>query len=430
MHENVFNIFSVLGIGLFALAYVFIALEDKFHINKSGVAIALGPFLWLLAVLMTGDGKEVSESLLHDSQEIFSIVVFLLSAMTIVEMMIHFGLFDWVQEKIMEKKLSSAQLFWILGIVTFFLSGVLDNLTTTLIMIQIGRKIYSHKKSFLIFVAATVIAANAGGAPSPLGDVTTIMIWLAGKASAGELLTLGMIPAFVTFAVPHYLLSRKITQHEKAERPMPIKGKTANPDWTMIAIGFGSFAMPVIFSIIGLPPFLGLLLGLGVVWIVNDYKAKKGSEHHKNGDIINMLEKADVSTLMFFIGILLAVGAIAHMGILDYLGGHLFGDGSINRLIAGSVALGGVSSILDNVPLVAAALKIFPETKDIIWILLALTAGTGGSLLVIGSAAGVAAMGQVKELNFSYYFKTATVPALAGYIAGVIVWYGVYLFVG
>ena len=272
MHDAVFNIYSILGIGLFALAYVFIALEHKFHINKSGVAIALGAFLWLLTVLITGDGKEVSESLLHDSQEIFSIVVFLLSAMTIVEMMIHFGLFDWVQEKIMEKKLSSSQLFWILGLITFFLSGILDNLTTTLIMIQIGRKIYSHKKSFLIFVAATVIAANAGGAPSPLGDVTTIMIWLAGKASAGELLTLGMIPAFATFAVPHYLLSRKITQHEKAERPMPIKGKKADPDWTMITIGFGAFIMPIAFSVIGLPPFLGLLMGLGIVWIVNDYK--------------------------------------------------------------------------------------------------------------------------------------------------------------
>ena len=429
MHDAVFNIYSILGIGLFALAYVFIALEHKFHINKSGVAIALGAFLWLLTVLITGDGKEVSESLLHDSQEIFSIVVFLLSAMTIVEMMIHFGLFDWVQEKIMEKKLSSSQLFWILGLITFFLSGILDNLTTTLIMIQIGRKIYSHKKSFLIFVAATVIAANAGGAPSPLGDVTTIMIWLAGKASAGELLTLGMIPAFATFAVPHYLLSRKITQHEKAERPMPIKGKKADPDWTMITIGFGAFIMPIAFSIIGLPPFLGLLMGLGIVWIVNDYKAKKGSEHHKNGDIINMLEKADVSTLMFFIGILLAVGAISHMGVLDYLGTHLFGDGSTNRLIIGSVALGGVSSILDNVPLVAAALKIFPETKDIIWVLLALTAGTGGSLLVVGSAAGVAAMGQVKELNFGYYLKTATLPALAGYIAGIVVWFGVFLVV-
>lgn len=143
-----------------------------------------------------------------------------------------------------------------------------------------------------------------------------------------------------------------------------------------------------------------------------------------------MLEKADVSTLMFFIGILLAVGAISHMGVLDYLGTHLFGDGSTNRLIIGSVALGGVSSILDNVPLVAAALKIFPETKDIIWVLLALTAGTGGSLLVVGSAAGVAAMGQVKELNFGYYLKTATLPALAGYFAGIAVWFGVFLLVG
>ena len=424
-------LYTILGL-VFVLGYIYIATEHKTHINKSGVAIVVGGILWLIVALFSHNKSEISLALTENGGEIFSIVVFLLSAMTIVEILVHYQLFDWIREKIMKKKISPNGLFWILGILTFVMSAFLDNLTTTLIMIQIGRKIYKDKENFLIFVANTVIAANAGGAASPIGDVTTIMLWLANKFNAVQVVTIGIIPAIVAWIVPQYLLGKKIRHHEKAEQADPgfdlVDEKKVQPYWSVILVGLFSFFLPVIFNLMGLPPFLGLLLGVGVLWVLIDIKAKTGHIDHTTGKIVNVIQKTDISTLKFFIGILLAVGALSHVGLLKELNNLIFGpEINIVRLVTGNVVLGFTSSILDNVPLVAAAIKMFASgIGPSIWVLLAVTAGTGGSMLVIGSAAGVAAMGQVKELNFSYYLKKATIPALLGYICAVLVWVGLY----
>lgn len=418
---------AYLVIGLFVFSYAMIALEHKSKIDKSGLALLAGAGSWILVSIFASDRSGLSDTILHESQEIFSIVVFLLAAMTIVETLLHYGLFDWIEQKISEKKLSSAQLFWTLGIMTFFLSAVLDNLTTTLIMIQVGRKIYTHKQAFIIFVAAVVIAANAGGAFSPLGDVTTIILWLAGKFSATEILKDGFIPALAVFAIPHYMLSRQIKTHEEAEKAHKTKKSEAiTPNWTVIGVGLGSFALPLIMSFIGLPPFLGLLAGLSVLWIVSDYM-NRGEDHEHGATssrIINLIQKTDIATLKFFIGILLAVGALGHLGVLEKLSVVLFnGSADLKTIFIGSNILGFVSAILDNVPLVAATLNVFPPSVNPSeWVLLAITAGTGGSLLIIGSAAGVAAMGQVPELTFVKYLKMASLPALMGFAAGSAVW--------
>lgn len=422
-------LYTILGL-VFILGYVYIAIEHKSHINKSGVSLALGSILWLIVALVSHDKSEISHAITETGGEIFSIVVFLLSAMTIVELLVHYQLFDWIREKIMKKQISQHKLFLLLGALTFVMSAFLDNLTTTLIMIQIGRKIYKDKNNFLIFVANTVIAANAGGAASPIGDVTTIMLWLANKFNAVQIMSIGIIPAIMAWAVPQYLLGKQIKTHEKSEEANPgfdlVDEKKVQPFWSVIFIGLFSFVLPVIFNIIGLPPFLGLLLGLGFLWIFIDIKARNGHEDHTTGRVINIIQKTDISTLKFFIGILLAVGALSHVGLLKDLNTFIFGpDINTARLIFGNVILGFTSSILDNVPLVAAAIKMFAVgISPSIWVLLAITAGTGGSMLVIGSAAGVAAMGQVKELNFSYYLKKATIPALLGYLAAVGTWVG------
>jgi Na+/H+ antiporter NhaD/arsenite permease-like protein len=421
-----------LAISLFVAVYLLIAFEHKSKIDKSGLALLAGSGMWLIAAIFSSEKSLVSAEIMHETQEIFSIVVFLLAAMTIVEVLLHYGLFDWIQQKIVEKKLSSAQLFWLLGLMTFLLSGILDNLTTTLIMIQIGRKIYSNKDSFIIFVAATVIAANAGGAFSPLGDVTTIMLWLAGKFSATEVIIGGFLPALATWLVPQYLLAKKIKTREEAEKEHKIsKYEAIKLNKPVVALGLGSFIFPIVFSLIGLPPFMGLLLGVGILWIATDFSLKQKGDPDYSKKIISIVQKTDIATLKFFIGILLAVGSLGYMGVLDTLGRALFPDGSgLNTYIGGSVALGGISAILDNVPLVAAAIKIFPASAPAqVWVLLAITAGTGGSLFIIGSAAGVAAMGQAPEINFTKYLRIATVPALIGYILGVIVWvlqYGIF----
>ena len=419
------TIVAIIACLIFIVGYVLISLEHKIKINKSGVALLLGSLLWVIGAIAVGDGKAAPE-IAHTSEEIFSVVVFLLAAMALVETLIHYGLFDYIKEQITKKKLSSAQLFWLLGSMTFVLSAILDNLTTTLLMIQVGRGIYRHKRNFIVYVIAVVIAANAGGSPSPLGDVTTIMLWLAEKFTTTQILIIGIIPALMAWVIPHYILSRKIRINEEIQNEIEVKDQV-EPNWKIIIPTLLAFTFPIIFSGLGLPPFLGLLAGLGFVWIITDYQHRVKLDSSYEGRIISLIQKTDITTLKFFIGILLAVGALGYMGILDLLGNTLLGDGSNQALITTSIGLGLFSAILDNVPLVAASMQIFPETTPyIIWVLLAITAGTGGSMLAIGSAAGVAAMGQVKELNFVNYLKIGTLPAFLGFAGAVTAWLIIY----
>ena len=421
---------------IFLIGYIAIVLEHKLRINKSGTAILTGVILWLLTTwFFTEGGHDVGEALGHETQEIFGIVVFLLAAMTIVEVLVHYHFFTWIQHKIIEKKISQTKLFWLLGALTFIFSAFLDNLTTTLIMIQIGRKIYKDKDNFLIFVVNTVIAANAGGAASPIGDVTTIMLWLANKFTAVQVISIGILPAIAAWVVPQYFMGKKIKAHETAElenpSASPADEKYHKPYWPAIILGMVSFTFPVAANLMGLPPFLGLLAGVGLLWVFIDYQASRNGHKnptHEGSQIVKVIQKTDITTLKFFIGILLAVGALSHIGLLGELSLALFGaDPSIVRLVVGNTIMGAASSVFDNVPLVAAAIKMFTiDLSPAIWVLLAITAGTGGSMLVVGSAAGVAAMGQVKELTFGYYLKKGTIPAILGYIAGVFVWIGVY----
>lgn len=426
------NLLYIIFGSIFILGYVYIALEHKSHINKSGISLALGGILWLIVAFIEHNKSEISLSIHENGAEIFSIVVFLLSAMTIVELLVHYQLFDWIREKIVKNKISQIKLFWLLGLLTFVMSAFLDNLTTTLIMIQIGRKIYKDKNNFLIFVANTIIAANAGGAASPIGDVTTIMLWLANKFNALQVISIGIIPAIVAWVIPQYLMGKKIKAHEESEKANPdfdlVDEEKVKPYWSIILVGLFSFVLPVVFNLVGLPPFLGLVLGLGFLWIFIDIKAKNGQSDHTTGRVINIIQKTDISTLKFFIGILLAVGALSYIGILKDLNNFIFGsEFNSTRIIIGNTILGLTSSILDNVPLVAASIKMFSSAvPHSMWVLLAITAGTGGSMLVIGSAAGVAAMGQVKDLNFSFYLKNATLPAFLGYVFAVATWVLMY----
>lgn len=419
---SIYLIFSL----IFVIGYFLIATEHITHINKSGVAILLGGTLWLLASLFSHDKNEITHSIHEGGSEIFSIVVFLLLAMTIVEILAHYQFFDWIEEKINERELSSQKLFLVLGVITFFMSAILDNLTTTLVMIQIGRKLYKRQSNFLLFAGNTIIAANAGGAASPIGDVTTIMLWLAGKFNAVQIIEIGIIPAITAWIIPQYLIGRKMKK-EADQKPHEdfVDAEKVKPFWSVIVIGLLSFVLPVLFNIMGLPPFLGLLLGLGILWIFIDVKAKQGhKDHYLSGKVVNVIQKTDIATLKFFIGILLAVGALGHIGLLKELNTFIFGEGiDMNRMILGNTALGILSSVLDNVPLVSACIKMFdPNTPVSIWALLALAAGTGGSCLVVGSAAGVAAMGQVKELDFTYYLKNISIPAILGFFGSILVW--------
>jgi Na+/H+ antiporter NhaD/arsenite permease-like protein len=414
---------------IFVVGYVLITLEHYWKINKSITATALASILWG-AIALSGSDHELVEAALHNlSGETFSLVVFLLAAMTLVEILVHYRFFDYLRARLFALGLKdNAQLILITGI-TFVLSAIIDNLTTTIVMVQIARRFFKGK-NLLIAAGSIVVAANAGGAFSPIGDVTTIMIWLAGKFTALEVIRWGILPALSILVVSTWLFVRQIEGSTADEKPTHEVIALSGSEKFVIGISFASFVLPLLAHLAGLPPFMGLLLGVGIVGLVIGFfvNTKGSHESHLSVDIEKLLGKVDITSLLFFIGILFAVGALGFLGILDQVSAGLFGaDPAPARLIAGSVLLGMFSAIVDNIPLTAAALDILQTTDFRLWVLLALCVGTGGSMLVIGSAAGVVAMGMVKELTFKQFVKVASIPALAGYIAAIVVWYIQYL---
>lgn len=414
---------SILLLVIFFTDFIAITFEDKLEVNKSWIALFMGTTMWLV-VAIGGDEKLLEYAIIHESAEIFELVIFLMGAMTIVEMMGHFRFFTWIETKLSSFDITDKQLFWLLGFTAFLGSSLLDNLTITLVMIQIGRHLYKNTSNLILYVVIIIIAANAGGAMSPVGDVTTIMLWLAGKFKAWQVLLFGFLPALGAWMVPQYILTKQIiteNRHQnQQEEELPLQ-------WGIILIGIFTFGFAVLVNVFHLPPFIGILMGLAAAAIVIDYKLKKGTLKKHAGHIVNIIKTIDMATLNFFIGILLAVGALAYHGILANAADFVFGNNPaqhLNKVITGHISLGLLSSVFDNVPLTAAVIKMLPQgIPYAYWVLLAVTAGTGGSILIIGSAAGVAAMGQVKEITFYEYLKKGTIPAILGYFSAIAVWF-------
>ena len=418
---------AIILLVIFLAAFLGITLEHITKVNKSWIALFAGSVMW--GVVAFGKSQEAMHTaIVHTSGEIFELIIFLMGAMTIVEMLGHFRFFTWLEIKLQSYDITNKQLFWIIGVVTFSSSAVLDNLTTTLVMIHIGKHLSFKKENFNYFVINTVIAANAGGAMSPVGDVTTIMIWLAGKFTAWQVVIGGILPSIVGWVIPQYMITKKLTV---VDRDQIIYAEQLPLQWGVIILGFSTFGLAVLVNILHLPPFFGILFGLGIVAIVIDVKLRRGSLHIKANQIVNVIKEIDMGTMYFFIGILLAVGALQFHGVLDIMASYVFGSDPANNpmaVITGHISLGFLSSIFDNVPLTAAVLKMLPDNIDYIyWVLLAITAGMGGSMTVIGSAAGVAAMGQVKEVTFVEYLKKGSIPALFGYIGAIITWYLLFM---
>lgn len=415
---------------IFVIGYTLITLEHHWKVNKSITATAIAAVLWGLIAFTTTDPHSVEAALHLISAETFALIVFLLAAMTLVEILVHYRFFDLLRAKLYALGLKDSAQLVLIAFITFFLSAIIDNLTTTIVMVQIGRRFFKGH-NLLVAAGAIVVAANAGGAFSPIGDVTTIMLWLAGKFTAFQIITWGFLPALTILLVSIVLFVRQLKRDSDDEVPMSSEIVTlSGSEKTVIALTFASFALPPLAHLAGLPPFMGMLLGVGIVGLTIGFFANTSSnpESHLSMDIEKLLGKLDITSLLFFIGILFAVGALGFLGILDTISQSLFGEEpAISRLIAGSVLLGAFSAILDNIPLTAAALDILQTTDPKLWVLLAICVGTGGSMLVIGSAAGVVAMGMVKELSFKKFFQIATLPAALGYVAGISVWYVQYL---
>ncbi|MEZ4195197.1 MAG: sodium:proton antiporter NhaD [Candidatus Paceibacterota bacterium] len=416
---------------VFIIGYIVITLEHHWKVNKSVTATAIAAILWGGFAISGADHHLMEEAIHHLSGETFALVVFLLSAMTLVEFLVHYRFFDWLRVKLFAFGLKDVAQLVLISAITFVLSAIIDNLTTTIVMVQIARRFFKGK-NLLVAAGTIVVAANAGGAFSPVGDVTTIMLWLAGKFTAIEIILWGFLPSLAIYLVSMFFFVKQIEGDTTDDKPLTHEEvKFTTSEKVIIGVTFGSFALPPLAHLIGLPPFMGLMLGVGVVGMLIAWFANTSSEResHLQMDIEKLLGKLDMTSLLFFIGILFAVGALGFLGILDQLSNSLFGENPADhRLIMGSVLLGVFSAILDNIPLTAAAMDILQTTDFRLWVLLAICVGTGGSMLVIGSAAGVVAMGMVKELSFKQYLKIAAFPALIGYVAGIAVWYLQYLF--
>ena len=431
---------------VFVIGYLFIALESLTKINKAAVALLMFVACWTIFMIDPGSylsaaigphaGNVVSEVIEKHLGSTSTTLFFLMGAMTIVEVIDQNGGFNFVRDTLKTK--SKKTLLWRIMFMTFVLSAILDNLTTSIVMVMILRKLVESKKDRLIYASLVVIAANSGGAFSPIGDVTTIMLWNKGLITAAGVIKEIFIPSLVSAVIPAYILS--LSLKGELVTVTPNSGTLAEANELTKAqrkavffIGVGGLIfVPIFKSITHLPPFVGILLVLGLLWTVTElFYAHLHGREEKSGmqkRVTNILSRIDMSTILFFLGILMAVACLETIGVLETLGEGLNVTFNGNHYLVTGI-IGVLSSIVDNVPLVAGCMGMYPvaEVGDmavdgIFWQLLAYCAGVGGSMLIIGSAAGVVVMG-LEKITFGWYMKKITWIAFVGYLAGIIVYW-------
>ena len=419
---------TTLMIIVFVLGYMAIALEHSIKVDKASSALIIGGLTWGLYAFTGADAHHMNEHLAHHLVDIAEILFFLLGAMTIVELIDAHEGFSIITDKITTNK--RVVLMWILSIITFFFSAALDNLTTAIVMSALLTKLIKDKENLWMFAGMVILSANAGGAWSPIGDITTIMLWIGGQVTASNIITSIFLPSVVCALVPLIYLTFKLKG--EVTRPLRVENKEHYTDPTtsfernlVFYLGVaGLLFVPIFKTITHLPPYVGILLSLGILWLVTEILHRsKNHEQKSQLSVIGVMKKIDVPTIFFFLGILLAVAALQSAGQLDIVANFL--DKTFNGdIYIINMIIGLLSSIVDNVPLVAGAMGMYEITPvgdfavdGKFWEFLAYCAGTGGSVLIIGSAAGVAVMGILK-IDFIWYLKNISLLALMGYLAG------------
>lgn len=436
---------TILIVALFVLGYFLIAIESLTRINKAAIALLMFVGCWTLFMFDPGQylgaivGDEVAlkvgEVIEHHLGSTATTLFFLMGAMTIVELVDQNGGFNFVRDLLKTK--SKRGLLWRIAFMTFVLSAILDNLTTSIVMIMILRKLVSDHKDRLIYASLVVIAANSGGAFSPIGDVTTIMLWNKGSITAASVIKELFVPSLVSMVIPafvlQYSLKGKLTYAAATQNQAIVDELTARQRKTIFFLGVGGLIfVPIFKSLTHLPPFVGILLVLGVLWTVTEIFYRHLSEHEEKGAmqkrVTNILTRIDMGTILFFLGILMAVACLETIGVLTQLGEGLNTTFNGNHFLVTGI-IGVLSSIVDNVPLVAGCMGMYPiesigdfAQNGIFWQLLAYCAGVGGSMLIIGSAAGVVVMG-LEKITFAWYMKKITWVAFAGYLAGILIYF-------
>lgn len=447
-----------LMIAVFVLGYLAIALEHPIHINKTASALITGVLVWSIYGLAEHhEIIQIGAELKHHLSSIAEIIFFLLGAMTIVELVDAHNGFGVITDRIKTK--NPKVLLWIISILTFFLSALLDNLTTSIVMVSLLRKLVSDPEKRKFYAGMVIIAANAGGAWSPIGDVTTTMLWIGGQISAVNIMKTLFIPSIVCMIVPLVVLTFTMKSKPLEDSASNHQKKTIRGQRIMLIAGVGALIfVPIFKTVTHLPPYMGMLLGLGVLWLISELVHKNADENLRRPyTAVHALSKIDTSSILFFLGILVAIGALESTHVLSDLA--LAMDQSIGDLNIISISIGLLSAVVDNVPLVAASMGMYPMATELvnpeafqyalanpdlvhqgmvefegvkyymvdakIWEFIAYTAGTGGSCLIIGSAAGVAVMG-MEKIDFIWYLKRISWLALIGFFAGALCYIAVY----
>lgn len=425
------NAIAWIGAGFFIFGYVLIAFEQKFNTHKSAIALIMAGVLWTLAAIL-GRGTEAFTDITNETAvNVFSIVAFSLASMALIEILAHYRFFDWVRTQLLRLKIHDRGQFVLIMALCFMLSGVLDNISLTIAFIQVARRFFEGK-NLILMAAAIVIAANAGGAWSPIGDVTSLLLWMGGKIGAMEMITTAFLPTLALTLTAGALLYRKLdptnfVKHEGDEEKITL----SLSEKVVIGSALGAFVLPLLANVIEVQPYTARLFGLGITWAVIELVRTKSRTPHKShltANIDKIVQTIDMSSIKFIMGILLAVGALTSLGVLAYVSQVAVGDNPSDTWIItlGSI-LGLLSGVVDNSALVAIAMQVFPIDDPRIWGLIGITTGTGGSLLIFASAAGIVAMGSLKELTFQQYLRLATVPALLGLVVAIGVWLVQYL---
>ena len=432
---------SLLIVVVFCIGYLCIALEGVTKINKAAIALLMCVLCWTL--LMTGPATyypaiagenivhHISEVIEHHLGDAAGTLFFLMGAMTIVEIVDSNGGFNFVRDTI--KTRSKRKLMWRVALMTFFLSAILDNLTTSIVMIMVLRKLVQSQTDRLLYAALVVIAANSGGAFSPIGDVTTIMLWIKGVITTQGVISEIFVPSLVSMLVPAFILQFQLKGKFDKSQNLPkadISQFTKAQRNVIFWLGVGGLCfVPIFKTITHLPPFMGILLVLGILWTVTEIFHHNTAEDDTMAQrVSDLLSRIDLSTIMFFLGILMAVAVLQEIGVLTMLGGVLDTTFEGNHYLVTGI-IGVLSSIVDNVPLVAGCMGMYPvaaagdmAVDGIFWQLLAYCAGVGGSMLIIGSAAGVVVMG-LEKITFGWYMKKITWIAFVGYLAGMLIYW-------
>lgn len=409
----------------FIIGYLAITLEHTININKAASALVTGVLCWTIYILTQDDKHLVTEQLMEHLGEVSGILFFLLGAMTIVELIDAHDGFQVITDRIKTK--SAIKLLWIVAVITFFLSALLDNLTTTIVIVSLLRKMIAEKEQRLFFTGITVIAANAGGAWSPLGDVTTTMLWIGGQISALNIVKELLIPSIFCLLVPLCIISfrlKGVIQTPEAENSDTTPAPAFERNFVFLLGVSILLLVPVFKTLTHLPPFMAILLGLGIMWIITEILHSTRDTADKDLlTVVYALRKIDTPSILFFLGILISISALQATGQLTELAQWLSTTIKSDTVIVTTIGL--LSAVVDNVPLVAASQGMYGLDRypmdHFFWIFLAYATGTGGSALIIGSAAGVAAMG-MEKINFFWYLKRISWLALIGYFSGVVVY--------